>query len=111
LPYLFCHRKCLRFVNHRTFSPAIARPQASWLATHWFLAFGLIYGLWVWLPFLAPVFMHIGWDAAGKSTINRFVLRQFIGSQSMGWRVAWSDRMVSFHGSIWLFALAWWAWG
>jgi uncharacterized membrane protein len=125
--------------------PVIAKPQASWLARHWFLSFGLVYGLWVWLPFLAPLLMHVGWDAAGRShyfiysffchqlpersfflfgrsamyslsqiqaagkdSINPFVLRQFIGNAAMGWKVAWSDRMVSFYGSVWLFALAWW---
>jgi uncharacterized membrane protein len=125
--------------------PAISRPETGWMSRHWFLFFGLIYGLWVWLPFLAPVFMHVGWStagrilyfvysffchqlpersfflfgrsamyslaqiqAAGQNTINPFVLRQFIGNPSFGWKVAWSDRMISFYTSIWLFALAWW---
>jgi len=26
----------------------------------------------------------------------------------MGWKVAWSDRMISFYGGIWLFGLLWW---
>jgi uncharacterized membrane protein len=25
----------------------------------------------------------------------------------MGWKVAWSDRMISFYSSVWLFAVAW----
>jgi uncharacterized membrane protein len=25
----------------------------------------------------------------------------------MGWKIAWSDRMISFYTSIWLFALLW----
>lgn len=29
-------------------------------------------------------------------------LRQFIGTPEMGYKVAWSDRMISFYGSIWL---------
>lgn len=29
-------------------------------------------------------------------------LRQFIGNPEMGYKVAWSDRMISFYGSIWL---------
>ena len=115
------------------------------LARHWFLVFGMLYGLWVWLPFLAPAFMHIGWSqagrvlyfiysffchqlpersfflfgrmpmyslaqiqAAGAHTINPFLLLKFIGDAGMGWKVAWSDRMVSFYGSIWLFAVLWW---
>ncbi len=125
--------------------PVAARAEQGWLARYWFLVFGVAYGLWVWLPFLAPVLMHIGWTAPGralylvysffchqlpersffffghatmyplaqiqaasKDTINPFVLRQFIGNQAMGWKVAWSDRMVSFYTSIWLFAVAWW---
>ena len=39
---------------------------------------------------------------------NLIVLRQFIGSPEMGWKVAWSDRMVSMFTSIWLFGLSWW---
>ena len=36
-----------------------------------------------------------------------FVLRKFIGNESMGSKVAWSDRMISFYMSIWFFALVW----
>ncbi len=116
----------------------------EWLCRHWFEMFLLIYGLWVWTPFFAPLFMHIGWDGAGKAiyfiysffchqlpersffifgqktmyplseiqatwqnTINPMILRQFIGNVTMGWKIAWSDRMVSFYTSIWLFAVAW----
>ena len=116
----------------------------EWLSYHWFELFLLIYGLWVWTPFLAPLLMHIGWDGAGKAiyfiysffchqlpersfflfgqkimyplseiqsawrdTTNPIILRQFIGNESLGWKIAWSDRMVSFYTSIWLFAVAW----
>ena len=38
-------------------------------------------------------------------------LRQFIGNEAMGWKMAWSDRMVALYGSFWvgglLFALFW----
>ncbi len=111
---------------------------------HWFALFLLIYGLWVFTPFLAPVFMRLGWDGAGQmiyflysffchqlpersfflfgtkpmyslaeirvawqDTLNPLILRQFIGNELMGWKVAWSDRMVSFYTSIWLFAALW----
>jgi uncharacterized membrane protein len=97
------------------------------------------------LPFLAPVFMHIGWKGAGNAiyfiysflchqlpersfflfgpklsyslaeigatgqdTSNIFVLRQFIGNSTMGWKVAWSDRMVAMFTSLWVFGLLWW---
>ena len=35
------------------------------------------------------------------------ILRQFIGEPQMGWKVAWSDRMVSMYSSIWVFGLLW----
>ncbi len=116
----------------------------AWVARHWFAAFLSVYGLWVLLPFLAPVFMRIGWDAAGRSVYSLYsffchqlpersfflfgqkvmyslseiqsawqrtsepaILRQFIGNEAMGWKVAWSDRMISFYTSVWLFALFW----
>lgn len=115
-----------------------------WLSRHWLGTFLIIYGLWVWLPFLAPVFMQIGWSGAGKAvyfvysffchqlpersfflfgqkamyslseiqaawqdTINPLILRKFIGNADMGWKVAWSDRMISFYTSIWSFAVLW----
>ena len=116
----------------------------QWISTHWFAVFLGIYGLWVFVPFLAPVFMQLGWTGAGKSiyfiysffchqlpersffwfgektmyslnevqavwknTDNPMILRQFIGNPSMGWKVAWSDRMISFYTSVWLFAAIW----
>lgn len=118
---------------------------ASWLSQNWFLMFVVIYGLWVWLPFLAPFFMHLGWDSLGnvlyfiysffchqlpersfflfgqktmyslseiqsawENTINPMILRKFIGNPDMGWKIAWSDRMISFYTSVWLFALTLW---
>jgi hypothetical protein len=35
-------------------------------------------------------------------------LRQFVGSPEMGWKVAWSDRMVSMYSGIWLWAALYW---
>jgi uncharacterized membrane protein len=115
------------------------------LVKNWFFVFLAIYGLWVWLPFVAPLFKHIGWDgpadaiyfiysffchqlpersyflfgpqvnyslaeiqAAWVDTVNPMLLRQFNGSPAMGWKVAWSDRMISFYGGVWLFGLLWW---
>lgn len=116
----------------------------DWLARHWFGIFLAIYGLWVFLPFFAPLFMYIGWSGSGKTiyliysffchqlpersyfffgqktmyslseiqaawreTNNPFVLRQFIGNQTMGWKIAWSERMIWFYTSIWFFAVLW----
>jgi len=116
----------------------------EWLSDHWFGIFLAVYGLWVFTPFFAPLFMHAGWVGAGKGvyfvysffchqlpersfflfggktmyslpeikaawqdTINPFILRQFIGNENMGWKIAWSDRMISFYTSVWLFAAIW----
>jgi len=124
--------------------PAAGHSIGSWLVRHWFASFLAIYGLWVWLPFLAPVMMHLGWSDAGKTiyfiysffchqlpersfflfgqkpmyslveiqaawqnTINPMLLRKFVGDSLMGWKIAWSDRMISFYNSVWIFALLW----
>ena len=116
----------------------------EWLTKHWFLVFVIIYGLWVWVPFLAPLLMRLGWEtparaiytiysffchqlpersyfffgpqvsyslpqiqAAWMDTINPLLLRKFTGTAEMGWKVAWSDRMISFYGGVWLSALIW----
>jgi len=120
-------------------SPSRARPVPLW-----FTLFGVVAGLYVLLPFLAPALMAIGWSEAGKAiyfiysflchqlpersyflfgpkftypladiqavwrnTTNPLILRQFIGNPEMGWKVAWSDRMVSMFSSVWLFGLLW----
>jgi uncharacterized membrane protein len=125
-----------------------SKPKQSvfdWISKHWFATFLIIYGIWVWLPFLAPILMELGLTTAGnlvyfiysffchqlperslfffgdktmyslheiqaawQDTANPMVLRKFIGSETMGWKIAWSDRMISFYTSVWLFALAWW---
>jgi len=108
-----------------------------WLARHWLLVVNFLIGVWVTLPWLAPVMMHWGWTSAGKAiylvysfqchqlpersyflfgrqamyslaeiqtawqnTSNPFILRQFIGNPEIGWKVAWSDRMVWMYTSI-----------
>ena len=47
-------------------------------------------------------------QAAWQDTANPMILRKFLGNEAMGWKVAWSDRMISFYTSVWVFALAWW---
>jgi uncharacterized membrane protein len=116
-----------------------------WFSRHWMLVFSVVYGLFVGLPFLAPVFMQAGWEfpghalyfvyqffchqlpdrsfflfgpqrmygldtiqAAWLDATNPMVLRQFIGNPAMGWKVAWSDRMIALYGSILLAAWVWW---
>jgi uncharacterized membrane protein len=116
----------------------------QWIISHGFQTFLIVYGWWVFTPFLAPLFMHVGWSSAGKAvyfiysflchqlpersfflfgekgmyslaeiqtawqnTVNPMILRQFTGNEAMGWKVAWSDRMISFYTSIWFFAVLW----
>jgi uncharacterized membrane protein len=45
---------------------------------------------------------------AWQDTLNPMVLRRFIGNDDLGWKLAWSDRMVSFYTTVWLIAIAWW---
>lgn len=47
-------------------------------------------------------------QANWQNSLSPLVLRQFIGNAEMGWKVAWSDRMVSMFTSIWIFGLLWW---
>jgi len=44
---------------------------------------------------------------AWQNTINPMILRQFIGNEAMGWKIAWSDRMISFYTSVWFVAILW----
>lgn len=46
-------------------------------------------------------------QAAWQNTNNPLVLRQFVGNAQMGWKVAWSDRMVSLYGGILLSVVLW----
>lgn len=47
-------------------------------------------------------------QAAWRVTNDSAVLRQFIGSPEMGWKVAWSDRMVAMYLSALAVGLAYW---
>ncbi len=117
------------------------------LSRRWLWGFTLVYGLYVLLPWLAPVFMHWGWvtparwiyaayglvchqlpqrsyflfgpkvmyslpeiQAAFRPTTHPLVLRQFVGTPEMGWKVAWSDRMVSMYTTVLVAAWLWWPW-
>ena len=135
-------------VSSTATQPVRAAPEKSWLvslARHWIVPFALVFGLYVWLPFLAPVFMHAGLMLPGEiiqkiystqchqlpdrsfflfgpqlmvpvdqiraawvNTSDPAILRQFTGNAQMGWKVAWSDRMVAMYTSVWVFALLWW---
>jgi mono/diheme cytochrome c family protein/uncharacterized membrane protein len=47
-------------------------------------------------------------QAVWQVSDNPLVLRQFVGSPELGWKVAWSDRMISMYTGIWLWALLYW---
>jgi uncharacterized membrane protein len=124
--------------------PKSKRSIFQQISEHWLETFLIVYGAWVFTPFLAPVFLHIGWIGMGKliyfiysffchqlpersfflfgqkamyslseiqavwqDTVNPMILRQFIGNETIGWKVAWSDRMISFYTSVWFFVLIW----
>jgi len=44
-------------------------------------------------------------QAASGVGADFFALRHFLGTPALGWKLAWSDRMVSFYGGWFLFAL------
>lgn len=105
---------------------------------HWLLVFNSAVTLLVTPPWLAPVFMRLGWELPGRAIYfvysflchqlpqrsyflfgpqatyslaeiqavwpvpasNWLALRQFIGTPEMGYKVAWSDRMVSMYGAF-----------
>jgi uncharacterized membrane protein len=129
----------------------LAKPSAGarinrWFERHWLLAFNAAWGIFVILPWLAPIFMAAGltfpgrvvyfiynffchqlperswflfgpqfsytqaqiaeaWGVPLNAIANELVRRQFIGTPEMGWKVAWSDRMVAMYTSIFLFGL------
>jgi len=47
-------------------------------------------------------------QAVWGATNDPLVLRQFIGTPAMGWKVAWSDRMVWMYTSVLVFGWVWW---
>jgi uncharacterized membrane protein len=85
--------------------------QAGWLGPARLIYF--VYGFFChqlpersWFlfgPHLTPSLAEI--QAAGGMGAGFFALRRFTGSPELGWKLAWSDRMVSFYGGWFLFAL------
>jgi uncharacterized membrane protein len=112
-----------------------------WFRTHWLALIVVPLFVFTLLPFLAPVFMQIGWTKLGEWIYTLYVplchqlpqrswflfgrqltytlaeigqvypsrdvwqLRFFYGTADIGWKVAWSDRMISFYGMLPLFGL------
>jgi uncharacterized membrane protein len=124
-------------------APSLKRSErlAWWFSKHWLALFNIAWGVFVILPFLAPVFMQIGAPGLGNGvyfiyqffchqlpersfflfgpqpmyslsaittvtqSVDPLVLRQFIGGPAWGWKVAYSDRMVSMYTGFWIASL------
>lgn len=111
---------------------------ANWIVRHWLLVALSLLAFWNLLPWLAPVFMQLGWTLPAKGIYTMYMafchqmpqrswflfgpqltytydeilmawkgstdpvlplsMRAFIGNPEMGWKLAWSDRMISFYG-------------
>ncbi len=135
-----------RAASGRARSVAIFLNRGLYRASRrWYLVFFGLTGLWVITPWLAPVFMKLGWSGlagaiyaaysfqchqlpqrsfflfgpefmlsldqirmAWRDTLDPLILRQFVGSAELGYKLAWSDRMVSAYTSIPLAGLLWW---
>lgn len=112
-------------------------PRRDLSARHWLATANVVMGVFVLMPFAAPVLMAQGvpsvaraiyalyslfchqlpersWFLFGQQTsypLSLFVemigssnplsLRQIVGNAEMGYKVAYSDRMVSLYTSIW----------
>ena len=116
-----------------------------WIFEHWLLVFTTLFGAFIVAPFLAPVFMRLGWSGAAEviygiysnfchqmaqrcffmfgpqqmyniaqlplnlsgrdMNADMLTVRAFIGTPDLGWKVAWSDRMVYMYSAVWLAGL------
>jgi len=47
-------------------------------------------------------------ELTGQLGTDTFALRAFRGSKTLGWKVAWSDRMVTMYGGFWLTGIVYW---
>jgi uncharacterized membrane protein len=85
--------------------------RLGWYQPAWWIYF--IYGLFChqlpqrsWFLFGPSLTLSAGEiQAATGASGDFFALRQFLGTSELGWKLAWSDRMVSFYGGWFLFVL------
>jgi uncharacterized membrane protein len=112
-----------------------------WLSRHWLALFNVVVGVFVVTPYLAPLFMRLGWTGladriyflyvlighqlpqrsiflfgpqlmyslpeitAITQSLDPLVLKHFSGTAEIGWKVAYSDRLMALYGSFWIAAL------
>lgn len=122
---------------------------SRWLFEHWIIVFSTAFGVLMFAPFIAPLFMNLGWvtparliysfysvlchqmaqrsfflfgpqqsvamyntnqlplTVGGTNTpVDMETLREFLGNAALGWKVAWSDRMVYMYNAFWISGMA-----
>ncbi len=135
-------------MNHKLSDPdPLSSPDKSTpnqTGSKWLAFLSIVMLAWVALPWLAPMFMQVGWESLAKpiywlysfqchqlpqrsfflfgpqpmiplsevqavwqNTTNPAILREFIGNAQLGFKVAWSDRMVSAYSSLLLGGALW----
>jgi len=123
-----------------------------WFTNHWLMLFSIGFGALMIAPFLAPIFLSLGWNEPARAiysfysllchqmaqrsfflfgqghpiamynlnalpigtsggtvsseAIDMDSLRAFIGNATLGWKVAWSDRMVYMYVATWVGGIA-----
>lgn len=122
----------------------VANQVVLWISHHWVAVFIVLFGVFIALPWLAPILMEAGATGGAKviytaysfechqlperayylfgtksmyslaeiqatweTTNNPLLLRQFVGNEQMGYKVAWCDRTTAMYGSLWLLMLLW----
>jgi uncharacterized membrane protein len=126
---------------HSSAIAARADRLVLWIMMHWLALVLAALFIFTFVPFLAPVFMALGWTRLGEAIYTVYVpfchqlpqrswflfgekltytlaeiervssssdpwqLRFFYGTPEMGWKVAWSDRMISFYTMTPVFGL------
>ena len=134
-------RRAIRVVN-----------GAIWFTNHWLTLFSIGFGALMIAPFLAPVFLSLGWNEPARAIYSFYsvlchqmaqrsfflfgqghpiamynlnalpvasnggtvaseivdmdALRAFVGNATLGWKVAWSDRMVYMYIATWVGGIA-----
>lgn len=61
------HRKGERSISK--FTAKSNQLPSQWLLSHWLEHFLFVYGAWMLLYFLAPVFMYLGWNRTGEAIL------------------------------------------